>query len=103
MDTPEYLDKLFSLADEYIEDSPYSNTPVLLLSRLVEEIGEMAGLVNRFEYTGTNKQLHGEHHTGTLTKEVQDVILAALSLARYYGLERELKISIEESYKRLKS
>jgi NTP pyrophosphatase (non-canonical NTP hydrolase) len=42
---------------------------------------------------------HGLPDKKALAKEVQDVIRTALSIARYYDVEQELKDSIDQSYR----
>jgi len=59
--------------------------------------------VNHFEGTGVKFQKYGEPDRITLAKEVQDVLRAALSVARYYGIEKELHVSIDDSLHTLRN
>lgn len=42
---------------------------------------------------------HGSPNPQVLAKEIQDVLRAAL--ARHYGVEDRLRVSIDESYRKL--
>jgi NTP pyrophosphatase (non-canonical NTP hydrolase) len=101
MDLPDYFDRLYCAVDGYNKKYPNGNTPFQIVARLCEEAGELASAVNHFEDTGIKRQKHGEPDKDALAKEVQDVIRTALSIARYYGIEQELKESIDYTYQRL--
>ena len=98
MKTPDYFDKLLLTVDGYNRKYPQGNTPFQIIARLCEEAGELASAVNHFEDTGAKRLKHGLPDTKALAKEVQDVIRTALSIARYYDVEQELKDSIDQSY-----
>jgi NTP pyrophosphatase (non-canonical NTP hydrolase) len=103
MQNQDYLDTLYRVLDGLNERFPNGNTPFQIISRLCEESGELAKAVNHFEGTGIKMQKYGEPDRAELAKEVQDVLRAALSIARYYGIEQELRASIDESYRKLKT
>ncbi len=103
MQNQDYLDTLYRIVDGLNERFPGGNTPFPIISRLCEESGELAQSVNHFEGTGIKVQKYGEPNKAVLAKEVQDVLRAALSIARYYGIEQELWASIDESYGKLKA
>ncbi len=44
---------------------------------------------------------HGSPDPQVLAKEIQDVLRAALALARHYNVEDRLRVSIDESYRKL--
>ena len=71
------------------------------VSRLAEETGELAQAVNHMEETGIKRQKYGEPDIEHLAKEVQDVMRAAIGIARHYGIEKELEHSIRSSHRRL--
>lgn len=98
MNTPDYFDKLMLTADGYNKKYPNGNTPFQIITRLCEEAGELANAVNHFEDTGAKRLKHGLPDRNALAKEVQDVIRTALSVARYYGVEQELRDAIDQSY-----
>jgi len=82
---------------------PDGNGPFQIMTRLLEECGELAEQVNHFEGTGVKREKHGEPDKAKLAKKVQDVLGCALQIAQYYGIELELEASIENSYRRLKA
>ncbi|HLL80704.1 MAG TPA: hypothetical protein VKT25_14445 [Ktedonobacteraceae bacterium] len=92
----EMLQTLYLIVDKYNARFPGGNTPFHTITRLCEEAGELAGAVNHFEGTGIKREKHGEPDRAALAKEVFDVMLAALSIARYYGVEQELQGVIEQ-------
>ncbi len=98
MSTHDYFEKLLLTADGYNKKYPRGNTPFQIITRLCEEAGELASEVNHFEDTGAKMLKHGLPDKQALAKEVQDVIRTALSVARYYDIEQELKDSIDQSY-----
>ena len=102
MQDQDYFDTLYRVVDGLNARFPNGNTPFQIISRLCEEAGELAKAVNHFEGTGVKMQKYGEPNRAELAKEVQDVLRAALSIARYYDIEQELRASIDESYRKLK-
>lgn len=70
------------------------------VSRLAEETGELAQAVNHHEGMGIKSDKYGEPDTEKLVKEIQDVMRAAMGIARHYGLEDELERSIHDYYER---
>jgi len=72
------LEKLWATSTGLSRRFPRGNEPFQMVTRLLEECGELA-------------------------KEVQDVLRRAPQVAQYYGVEQELKASVEQSYQRLKA
>jgi NTP pyrophosphatase (non-canonical NTP hydrolase) len=70
------------------------------VSRLAEEMGELAQAVNHREGTGIKREKYGDPKTEALVKEIQDVMRAAMGIALYYGVEEDLEASIHEAYER---
>jgi NTP pyrophosphatase (non-canonical NTP hydrolase) len=73
---------------------PDSDKPFQVMTRLLEECGELAAEINHFEGSGVKRQKHGEPNVTKLAKEVQDVIRCALQIATCYGIEEALDASI---------
>lgn len=94
----DYFDKLLLTTGAYNKKYPKGNTPFQIITRLCEEAGELASEVNHFEDTGAKRLKHGLPDRKALAKEVQDVIRTALSIARYDGIEQELRDAIDQSY-----
>lgn len=72
--------------------------PFRIIARLAEECGELATEVNHHEQTGKKSEKLGEPSREAIAQEVQDVIRCALQVASYYGVERELVESIENTH-----
>lgn len=77
---------------------PDGNSAFQRVSRLAEECGELASAVNHREKMGLKKEKYGEASDDHLVKEIQDVLRAALGIARHYGVEDKLEQSIEAFY-----
>lgn len=99
MNTIDYFDKLLLTVDGYNKKYPDGNHPFQIITRLCEEAGELASEVNHFEDMGAKRLKHGFPDKKALAKEIQDVIRTALSVARYYEVEQELKDAIDWSYR----
>ena len=81
---------------------PDHNGPFEIMTRLLEECGELAAQINHFEERGVKRQKHGAPDKTHLAKEVQDVMRAALQVALYYQIEDELQASIDQAYERMR-
>jgi len=81
---------------------PGHNSPFHIMTRLLEESGELAKEVNHFEGTGIKKEKYGDPDRAKFAKEVQDVLRCTLQIAAYYRLEEELAQSIDNSFYRMK-
>lgn len=100
MQSDDYFERLYLIVDGYNRKYPEGNTPFQIITRLCEETGELASEVNHFEGSGIKMQKHGPPNKAVLAKEIQDVIRTALSVARYYGVEQEVKEEIDQSYQK---
>jgi NTP pyrophosphatase (non-canonical NTP hydrolase)/predicted nucleotidyltransferase len=100
---PDYLAKLYQQIDGLNARFPNGNTPFRIMTRLCEEAGELAAEVNHFEGMGVKLQKRGEPDKQALAKEIEDVLRAALNIAHYYGIEQELKDSIDVHFQKMKN
>lgn len=98
MPEPTLFDKLLTINQSLCKSFPDGNSPFQIMTRLLEECGELAEQVNHFEGSGVKRQKHGEPDRQKLAKEVQDVLRCALQIADHYQLEPELTASVERSY-----
>ncbi|HAE59667.1 MAG TPA: hypothetical protein DCG54_09230 [Anaerolineae bacterium] len=96
------LNKLHAITIGLNRRFPEGNEPFQMITRLLEECGELAKDVNHFEGTGIKRQKYGEPDKNHLAKEVMDVLRCTLQVAIYYEVESELQAHIENSYQRLK-
>lgn len=97
------LDKMYAINQSLSQRFPDGNSIFEIMTRLLEECGELAEQVNIFEDRGIKRQKHGEPDKTKLAKEVQDVLRAALQVAQYYGIETDVEASVEKSYQGLKN
>lgn len=89
---------LLAIVESLNRRFPKGENPFQQITRLCEEAGELAQAVNHREGSGVKFEKHGAPDDQEFVKEVQDVLCAALDIARYYGLLAELEKSIEVRY-----
>lgn len=95
------FDNLLLLARGMNARFPKGNEPYQIMTRLLEECGEVAKEVHRFEKSGTKVERHGVGDKGALAGEVKDVLNALMQLVLYYGIEVEVAQAIQQSIARL--
>ncbi len=95
------LDKLWVINRGLDKRFPAGRDPFQMVTRLLEECGELAAEVNHFEGSGVKLEKHGPPDRAHLAKEIQDVLRCALQIASYYGVEAELDASIAASYQQV--
>jgi caffeoyl-CoA O-methyltransferase len=96
------VDKLVAITGGYARRFPEGDKPFQIMTRLLEECGELAQQVNHFEGSGVKREKHGEPDRTALANEIKQTVVGALRVAQYYGVEKELEDSIARSYRRLK-
>lgn len=82
---------------------PDGRDPFQIMTRLLEECGELATEVNHFEGSGVKDDKHGAPDRHKLAKEVRDVLLCALQIAAYYGVDEELEEIVNQSVERARA
>ncbi len=92
------IEKLYAIDRALNTRFPDGNEPFQIMTRLLEEAGELAEQVNHFEGKGVKRAKHGKPDKAKLAKEVQDVLRAALHIAMYYGIESDLQWSVDKAY-----
>ncbi len=92
------MEKLMAISSGLRRMFPNGHEPFQIMTRLLEECGELAEQVNHFQGNKSKVRKHGEPDKSKLAKEVQDVMRCALQIAQYYQIESELEASIERSY-----
>lgn len=97
------LAKLFCITAGLNRRFPDGNLPFQIMTRLLEEAGELAQMVNHFEGTGVKREKYGPPDRKKMAKEVKDVLVCALQVALYYGIEEDLEASLDQSEQRLKA
>jgi NTP pyrophosphatase (non-canonical NTP hydrolase) len=97
------LEKLYAVSRGYNRRFPEGVDPFQMMTRLLEESGELANEVNHFEGTGVKRQKYGEPDKAKLAHEVRNVLTCALQVVLHYGAEAELEADVERAYQRLKA
>ena len=96
------LEKPWLIAKGVVHRFPEGDDPFQIMTRLLEECGELAQQVNHFEGCGVKRAKHGEPDREALATEIRQALIGVLQIAVYYGIEREVEQSLERSYQRLK-
>ena len=73
-----------------------------MVTRLLEECGEVVSEVNHFEDSGIKRLKHGEPNKAALAGEIKQAIVALMQIAVYYSVQEELEKSIDDSLRRMK-
>lgn len=79
------LEKLYAITCGLNRRFPSGNHPFQIMTRLLEEGGELAQMVNHFEGTGTKLEKYGPPDKSRLAKEVLDLLRCSLQIVIYYG------------------
>jgi NTP pyrophosphatase (non-canonical NTP hydrolase) len=74
--------------------------PHQIITRLLEECGELAQEVSHFEGSETKLAKHGAPSKEKFAKEVLDVLRLVFQIVQYYELEPELRKRIHNTFER---
>lgn len=96
------LDDLWKIAQGLNHRFPDGNDPFQIMTRLLEECGELAQQVNHFEGGVVKRNKYGEPDKNKLAKEVMDVLRGVLQIALYYNVGVELSEKIQQALEALK-
>jgi len=97
------MEKLYKMAQGYYKRFPKGVDPFQMVTRLLEECGEVAGEVNHWEDSGIKRQKRGEPRKEDLAVEIKQALVALMQIAVYYKVEKELEDSIDQSLARMKA
>jgi NTP pyrophosphatase (non-canonical NTP hydrolase) len=97
------LDTLLAICRGFNRRFPQGQDPFQVMTRLLEESGELAKEVNHFEGIGVKLEKYGPPDRAHLAKEILQTLGCVLQVAVHYQVEDELRAAIETSYQRLKS
>jgi len=97
------MNKLYMLVKGYYKRFPKGVEPFQMITRLLEECGEVASAVNHFEGSGIKKLKHGEPNKEALASEIKQAMVALMQIAVYYSVQEELEKSIDDSLGRMKA
>lgn len=99
-----YFEKLELINRDLDRQFPAGKNPFQMMTRLLEEAGELAEQVHIFEQSGAKPNKHGDPSPAKMAKEIQDVIGCALQVANHYGIMDKVKQGIEMRFdKRIKA
>jgi NTP pyrophosphatase (non-canonical NTP hydrolase) len=96
------MEKLYQLAQGYRTRFPEGDEPFQMVTRLLEECGEIASEVNLWEGSGVKRQKHGEPKKENLANEIKQALAALTRIATYYKIEQELEASINKTLSEMK-
>jgi NTP pyrophosphatase (non-canonical NTP hydrolase) len=96
------FDKLPAVGQGLTCKFPRGNEPFQIMTRLLEECGELAQEVNRWEGSGIKREKYGEPDRVPLAEEASHVLRSVMQLVQYYGLEDEVAAALAGTYERLK-
>lgn len=99
----ESMDRLLLIVEAQKRRFPDGSNPFMMMTRLVEECGELATEVQVWEDAGLKRAKHGEPDRARTAKEVMDILTAALTIADYYGIAADVQDRIELSIARARS
>ena len=74
-----------------------------MVTRLLEECGELASEVNLWEDSGIKRLKRGEPQKEDLAKEIKQALVALMNIAVYYKVENELEESIDKSLEHMEN
>jgi NTP pyrophosphatase (non-canonical NTP hydrolase) len=97
------LDLVQSINRGFARKFPNGVGPYQIMTRLMEECGELAQQVNHFERSGVKAEKYGEPDRARLAQEAKGVLLTLFQAVDYYDLHAELRVSLEETLGRLRA
>lgn len=95
------MKQLKKLAEGMNNRFPEGNQSYQIVTRILEECGEVAKEVNRLENSGTKVLRHGDGTKNALAAEIKDSMNALMQLALYYDAFEAVNESIEQSIQQL--
>jgi NTP pyrophosphatase (non-canonical NTP hydrolase) len=94
------MDRLLLIVEAQKRKFPDGLDPFKMVTRLLEECGELATEVQVWEDVGLKRSKRGEPDAMRTAKEVMDVLTAALTIADHYGLLDDVARRVESSISR---
>ena len=95
------MKQLKKLAEGMNKRFPEGNQAYQIVTRVLEECGEVAKEVNRLENSGTKVLRHGKGTKEALAFEIKDAMNALMQLAIYYDAVEDVESAIEKSLNQL--
>ena len=91
------MEKLYKMVQGYRNRFPDGIDPFQMVTRLLEECGEVAAEVNLWEDCGIKRQKRGEPKKEDIAGEIKQALHALMQIAVYYEVENELEDSINKT------
>lgn len=98
---PDRLNQLYEISTHYARKFPEGDSALGYLSRLTEELGEIAVEVQRLEGAPAKIAKHGRGNLPDLASEVEDLIHTALGLIQHYRAEAEFDDVVATQHRRI--
>lgn len=95
------IQKMYKYCEALEQRFPGNRDPFRILARLMEESGELADQVHLWESVGRKRENGRAPDEIDLAKEIQQVISAALDIARYYGVQASLEARVDACYEKV--
>ena len=96
------MNRLYTLAKGYNKRFPDGNDPYRIMTRLLEECGEVASEVHHFEGAGIKRQKHGEPDKMKLANEIRQSMTILAQAVVYYSIEEEFDQALADALERLR-
>jgi len=103
MQARECMEKFYKMVEASNKRFPEGVQPYQMITRLLEEAGEVAAEVNHWEGSVIKRLKHGEPCKEKLANELRQAMVELFKIAVYYSVEKELEDSINQSLLRAKS
>ncbi len=94
------MERFYKLVEASNKKFPKGVEPYQMVTRLLEECGEVASEINLWEDSGIKRQKHGDPKKEDLANELRQAITELFKIAQYYHVEKELEDSIDASLAR---
>ena len=97
------MERFYKMVEASNKRFPEGVNPFQMVTRLLEECGEIASEINLWEDSGIKRQKHGDPKKEDIANEIRQAMVELVKIARYYQVEEELEASIQTSLERSKA
>lgn len=91
------MERFYKMVEASNKRFPKGVEPFQMVTRLLEECGEIAAEVNLWEDSGVKRQKHGDPKKENIANEIRQAMVELVKIAHYYHVEEELEASIQKS------
>jgi len=93
------LEKILKVAEAQTKRFPNGNDPFKIVSRLLEESGEVAWELNHYDRKGISLECKNKDGKREIMCEMYQVMISLCHLLQYYDLQNDFRDRIDEVYK----